>query len=84
MSEQARQIQAFRLRMKTEGTSWANQGNGASWLRDLRELANKAKDWEAADRSAMLDLAREISQLDPRLAPKKNDKIKALIRSLSA
>lgn len=84
MSEQARQIQAFRQRMEAEGKSWANQGNGANWLRDLRELVNQAKGWEAADQAALLDLVKEISQLDPRLAPKKNDKIKELVRSLSA
>ncbi len=85
LSEQARQVEAFRERMEREGAQqWAQTGNGGGWFSDLKNLAQSAAAWMPDDKEALLAVLRELGQRDPRLSPKKNDGIKKLIRSLSA
>ena len=84
MSAQARQVEAFRQRLETEGKNWAKEGLGGGWFRDLSELAKSAEGWTPQDRAAMLALVEAISQLAPGLHPKKNDRIKKLIKNLQA
>jgi hypothetical protein len=82
MSEESRQVAAFRERMECDGGHWAREGLGGGWFRDLSKLAESAGGWMLQDRAALLALVQDISQLSPNLSPKKNDKIKKLIKSL--
>jgi len=84
MSEEAKRVEQFRKRMGLEKAQWIKQGIGGQWFQALRTLAQEAMVWPAGDKSALLALVQDISQLDAGLSPKKNDHIKKLIRSLSA
>lgn len=83
MSEAARQVEAFRQRMDREKSEWIRQGVGGAWFQSLRALAEQAAGWPPEDRAALHTLVRDIGGLDARLSPKKNDKIKALVRQLA-
>lgn len=84
LSDQAQQVEAFRERMVREGVQqWAKVGNGGPWFADLTKLVEAAKSWMPEDKAALAEFMQELGRLDPRLAPKKNDKIKQLIKSLS-
>lgn len=85
MSDQARLVEAFRERMEREGvTQWANSGNGGAWFSELKKLAESASHWNADDKARLVELLQLMGQQEPRLAPKKNDGIKKLIKSLPA
>lgn len=84
LSEIGRQAEAFRQRMDKEGDHWVRQGVGAQWFQDLRKLAESASTAAAEDKAAVLALVQTVSGLSPNFLPKKNDKIKAWLRSLSA
>ena len=83
LSEAARAVEDFRERMDREGADWGRQGIGGGWFRDLRALAEDAAGWAAEDRHRLHDLVKAIGGLAPALAPKKNDHIKKLLRSLA-
>lgn len=84
MSEQARQVETFRQKMEREANLWVSQGIGGGWFRELGELAQRAEAWTAEDRAALLGLVQAVSQLSPNFSPKKNDRIKKLIKSFTA
>lgn len=84
MSEQGRQVEIFRQRMEREAKQWAGTGNGGAWLSDLKKLVEGAAGWAQDDQEALVACLRALGQHDPRLAPKKNEGIKKLIKSLSA
>jgi len=83
LSEAARAVEDFRARMERERAEWVRQGISGQWFQALRELAADAAGWEPADRAGLRELVETIGGLAPALAPKKNDHIKKLLRSLA-
>ncbi|MFM8444286.1 MAG: type III-A CRISPR-associated RAMP protein Csm5 [Methylococcus sp.] len=83
LSEAARAVEDFRERMARERAEWVRQGISGQWFQALRALAGDAAGWEPADRARLRELVEAIGGLAPALAPKKNDHIKKLLRSLA-
>jgi CRISPR-associated protein Csm5 len=80
MSEEGQRIEQFRERLAREQAEWVRLGISGQWFQQLRALAQTAADWPTADKAALLVLVQDISQLDPKLSPKKNDHIKKLMK----